>query len=306
MVAIERVDRADRQRHAVEHHREVPPRLLEHRQRPAADADEVFADRFDPADLGPLVEEAPVVLGAEPDAVPEMCVLKGHPTSAGPAHGAPAPGRRSLRGDDLAALAGAVLLALHLGRALALAAVLTLAGVVGAVACALALALVDAGTLDGAAGGLLLLLLGLGSAGGEQRAHCGGDHRAFEHLLDHRFPLPGWVLRLESCAVPLGYSAHAGWRQGRRLPQVFARCQASRMPSRVTMPSGRGASGLSTTTASDVRDSESWWSACCRSSSGKSSTRSVLRASSPAVRAGDLARASRAARTGSTPTTKPR
>src|SRR6266851_3230695 len=92
----------------------------------------------------------------------------------------------------------------------------------------------------------------------------------------------------------------------RRRDQVFARCQASRMPSRVTMPSGRGASGLSTTTASDVPDSESTCSACCRSSSGRSSTRPPVRASSPAVRAADPVSASRAARTGNTPTAKPR
>src|SRR5712692_9055868 len=306
MPAIERIDRADRQGDAVQHHREVAPRFLQHRQRPPADADEVLADRLDPPDLGPLVEEAPVVLGAEPDAVPEVRALEGHPASAGPAHRAPAPERRSLRGDDLAALGGAVLLGLHLGRALALAAVLALARVAGAVARALALALVHAGALDRVAGGLLLLLLGLGGARREQRAHCGGDHRAFQHLLDHRFLLRGWYCG--SSLAQRGYVT-AGAASGARDPpldQVFARCQASRMPSRVTMPSGRGASGLSTTTASDVPDSESTCSACCRSSSGRSSTRPPVRASSPAVRAADPVSASRAARTGNTPTAKPR
>src|SRR3989442_1664784 len=113
------------------------------------------------------------------------------PSPRGRRNRAPAPQGSSLFGEDLAAFAGAVLLALRFGHSLALAAVLALAGVAGAVTRALALALVDAGTLDRAAGGLLLLRLGLRGSRCEQRSHGGGDDRALHQLFDHRFNLPG-------------------------------------------------------------------------------------------------------------------
>src|SRR5205823_12484005 len=54
--------------------------------------------------------------------------------------------------------------------------------------------------------------------------------------------------------------------------QVLARRHVSRIASPVTMPTGRGESGLSMTTASAARASDRRWRACWRSSSRKSRT----------------------------------
>ena len=62
----------------MEDDREIAPDLLQDRQGPAADVDEVLADRLDPADLGPLAQETRVMLGAKPDAVPELSALECH------------------------------------------------------------------------------------------------------------------------------------------------------------------------------------------------------------------------------------
>src|SRR6202022_3568669 len=85
-----------------------------------------------------------------------------------------APAPLFLRGGDLAALCRAVLRG-RLGRALALAPVLALAGVAGALAGAGSLALVDAFTLHRAASLLVRLVLRERGAGNEERGDGGGE-----------------------------------------------------------------------------------------------------------------------------------
>src|SRR6266545_2582717 len=112
-----------------------------------------------------------------------MDVVGGRRARAGP---------RSLlhvRGEDLPALVGARFCALLLGKALALAAILGLAGIVGAGAAPLPLALVDAGALHDLRAFLCLLGLVCGArgAGGEQRTDGARDDGPLHHFTDHLF-----------------------------------------------------------------------------------------------------------------------
>src|SRR6266436_3868267 len=81
---IERIDRTDRERDAMQDHRNVAAHLLEHCDRAPAAGEEVLADRLDPARGRRFREEAAVVLRAKPDAVPQVLARETHPRPGGP------------------------------------------------------------------------------------------------------------------------------------------------------------------------------------------------------------------------------
>ena len=82
IAAVERVDRADRQGHAVQRHRIVAAQAVEPVQRAAARHHVVLRQRLEPADLAGVVGDLLVVLG--PKAQAEVDIDGGHAAESTP------------------------------------------------------------------------------------------------------------------------------------------------------------------------------------------------------------------------------
>jgi hypothetical protein len=75
---VDGLGRPDRQRDTVEDHGQIAAHLLQHRIRPPAEPEIVFARGLDPVDAGTFREPAAEVLGSQADAMPQRRTRDGH------------------------------------------------------------------------------------------------------------------------------------------------------------------------------------------------------------------------------------